>query len=119
MQEMFTANILIFLGFLNMVGTHQKQIICSLGIMLIVVSRALKPYACSLHTRSSIQKTSFFYGGIMNLHPLTVYMAFMMSARGDIMSVYGKFLLIVLTAFQLLRLLMERYFACMGVYLLS
>lgn len=55
----------------------------------------------------------------MNLHPLTVYMAFMMSARGDIMSVYGKFLLIVLTAFQLLRLLMERYFACMGVYLLS
>ena len=54
----------------------------------------------------------------MSVLPLIVSMASMMNAREDLMFDYGKFSLIVLTAFRLLHLLMRRSFACMVDYLL-
>jgi len=51
----------------------------------------------------------------MSAQQLIVFMDSMMSVREGTMSSYGKLLPIVLIVFQLLQLLMKRYFVCMAV----
>ena len=114
-QEMFMASSLISCGCSSMGAIRLRQIIYFWGTMLTVVSRASKQYAAfSSHTRSNTRKTFFFSGVTMNVLPLIVYMGFMMSARGGLISAFGKHLLIALTACLLLLLLMKRSSACMG-----
>jgi len=94
---------MICLDFLNMEDSRQKQIICSLETMWTEVNSHLKQFASFLPTKSSIQRTSSFFEEITNVQVLIEFMGSMTSAREDTISSYGRLLLIVLTAFQLLQ----------------
>lgn len=84
--------------------------------MLIEVNSHLKLFVSYWLTRSSILRTSSFSEATMNVPVSTESMAFMMNARDVTTSNFGKLLLIVSTVYQLLLLLMKKFFVCMEVF---
>lgn len=94
---------------LNMEVFHQSQTTFSWVTMLIEGSNPLKPSVCCWPTRSSTQKTSFFWEATMNAPLLTASTASTTSANGAITSSYGRHLQIVSTAYPWRPLLTKKF----------
>ena len=79
LQVMCTDSITTYCGCSSMEASRQRVITCSLGIMQIEASRVSKLYVFFWLIKSSTQRISSSYEGIMNVHRLIEYMASTMS----------------------------------------
>lgn len=90
--------------YLSMAPSRQSQTISSWATMLIVANNRWKQFAYSLPTKSNIQRTFSCLEGTTSVQASTESTASTRNAREDTPSNYGKHLLIVSTACQLLPL---------------
>lgn len=111
------ANIMIFWDCSNTEHSHRRLTIYFLEITLTEENNHWRQFAFYWPIKLSIQRTFSFWEEIMNVHRLTEYMAFMMSARDVITLSFGRHSQIALTAFRLLQSSMRRYLQCMVVFL--
>ena len=108
----FMGNTTISSVFSSTEDSHPKPIISSSAIMSIEANSHWKPSACYLHTKSSIQRTSSFFVGIMSALQSIASTAFTTSAKDDIISNSGRHLLTASIACQLQPLLMRKSLLC-------
>lgn len=110
----FMASITIFFVSLSTEDSHPKQITSSLGTTLTEANNHLKPFACFLRTRSSIQRTSSSCEGTTSVHRSTAYMDSTMNARGGIISSCGRRSPIASIACRLQQSLTRKFSRCTG-----
>jgi len=108
---------MIYFDCSSMVGSLLMRTISFSVTMSTEASRAWKRYACCWRTRSSIQKTSFFYVETMSVPRSIVFMVFTTNASVASVSNYGKPSPIASTVCLSLQLLTKKCFACTGVCL--
>lgn len=110
----FMASTTTFSASLNTEDSHPKQTTSSSGTTLTEANNLLKPFACFLRTRSSIQRISSSYVGTTSVHRSTAYTDFTMNARGGTTSSCGRRSPIASTACRLQQLSTRKFSLCTG-----
>ena len=113
-QVTYTDNTATCYDYLTMENIHLRPTTSSWEIMLTEESNPLSPYAYCSATKLNTLKTFSFFVGTTNACQSTECMDFMMNARDDITSNYGRYFAIALIACLLLQSLMKKFYACMG-----
>lgn len=116
--EISMGNIMIYWESFKSLKNPQNKTTCFWGTMLIAEGKELSPFAYCFAIKFSTLKTFFCCEEIMSVPQLPKYMDFMMSAKEDIISIFGKSSPIVSTSYPSLLSLKIRYCVCMEGFLL-
>lgn len=106
-------NIMIFLELFKLEGFLLKAIIFSQGITLTEVNMEQKPFVLCFYIKSNILIIFICLEEIMNAPLLIKFMDFMMSAKEDTISKYGKCFQKYLIQCLYVQLQIKKYFAFM------